>query len=193
MMNVKTKKSQAKSPGPDKESNWLPIPPSGMFNLTIRIYNPTTEGLDPAHKFPPVQRVRLSCGTSIHMGRRSGDPAWLPSRWHKPILAPHVPDIDKNNEQHLVLAAGYQYSETIQSGPPSHEDRMIVQLTPQHRPKAGFFVADCNRVEFRWVNGKHSTRYRNQLTVERSFRGPGVRFTPYACRHRFRKEPFSPV
>ena len=79
-----------------------------------------------------------------------------------------------------MFGAGYQYSETIQSGPPSHEDRMIVQLTPQYRPGAGFFLADRNRVEFRWVNGKYSTRYRNQLTVERSFQGPGVRFTPYA-------------
>jgi hypothetical protein len=98
----------------------------------------------------------------------------------KPILKPHVPDIDKNKEHHLVLGGGYQYDETIQSGKPSHEDRMIVQLTGQYRPGAGFFLADRNRVEFRWVNGKYSTRYRNQLTVERSFHGPGVRFTPYA-------------
>jgi hypothetical protein len=79
-----------------------------------------------------------------------------------------------------VLGAGYQYSETIQSGSPSHEDRMIVQLTPQHRPGAGFFVADRNQVEFRWVNGKYSTRYRNQLTIERGFEALGVRFVPYA-------------
>lgn len=48
---------QAKSPGADKEANWLPIPPSGMFNLTIRIYDPTPAALDPAYKFPPVTRV----------------------------------------------------------------------------------------------------------------------------------------
>jgi Protein of unknown function (DUF2490) len=98
----------------------------------------------------------------------------------KPILTPHEPDIDENKEQHLVLGAGYQYSETVQSGSPSHEDRMIVQLTPQHRPGAGLFVADRNRVEFRWVNGKYSTRYRNQLTVERGFEALGVRLVPYA-------------
>lgn len=98
----------------------------------------------------------------------------------KPIRAPHLPDIDKNKEQHLVLGAGYQYSETIQSGPPSHEDRILVQVTPQHRPAVGLFLADRNRVEFRWVNGRYSTRYRNQLTAERSFHARGVRFTPYA-------------
>jgi hypothetical protein len=48
---------QANSPGPDRESNWLPLPPSGMVNLTIRIYNPKPETLNPAYKFPPVKRV----------------------------------------------------------------------------------------------------------------------------------------
>jgi hypothetical protein len=47
----------ANSPGPDKESNWLPLPPSGMVNLTIRIYNPKPETFDPRYKFPPVKRV----------------------------------------------------------------------------------------------------------------------------------------
>ena len=48
---------QANSPGPDRESNWLPLPPSGMVNLTIRIYNPKQEALDPAYKFPSVKRI----------------------------------------------------------------------------------------------------------------------------------------
>ena|SRR5215472_5812837 len=29
----------------------------GMFNLTIRIYNPKPETFDPSYKLPPVQRV----------------------------------------------------------------------------------------------------------------------------------------
>jgi hypothetical protein len=98
----------------------------------------------------------------------------------KPILKPHLSDIDQDKEHYLVFSAGDQYSETIQSGPPSHEDRIIVQATSQYRPGAGFFLADRNRVEFRWVNGKYSTRYRNQLTVERGFQERGVRLTPYA-------------
>jgi hypothetical protein len=48
---------QANSPGADKESNWLPLPPSGMINLTIRIYNPKPETLNPTYKFPPLKRV----------------------------------------------------------------------------------------------------------------------------------------
>jgi hypothetical protein len=49
---------QAKSPGSHKESNWLPTPPSGMFNLTIRIYQPKQEALDGTYKLPPVTKVQ---------------------------------------------------------------------------------------------------------------------------------------
>ncbi|MBV8071495.1 MAG: DUF1214 domain-containing protein [Acidobacteriaceae bacterium] len=55
---------QVKSPGPDKESNWLPIPPSGMFNVTIRIYDPKPQALDPSCKFPPVKKVGLAATSS---------------------------------------------------------------------------------------------------------------------------------
>ena len=49
---------QAKSPGADKESNWLPIPPSGLVNLTIRIYDPKKEALEPSYKIPPIRKVQ---------------------------------------------------------------------------------------------------------------------------------------
>ena len=48
---------QAASPGKDKEPNWLPTPPTGMFNLSFRFYNPKPETFDPTYRFPPVQRV----------------------------------------------------------------------------------------------------------------------------------------
>ena len=46
---------QAASPGEEKESNWLPAPPSGPFNLTVRIYWPTDAVLDGTYKLPPVR------------------------------------------------------------------------------------------------------------------------------------------
>ena len=48
---------QAKSPGADKEANWLPCPPSDPFNLTIRVYQPEKTLLDGSYKIPPVKRV----------------------------------------------------------------------------------------------------------------------------------------
>jgi hypothetical protein len=51
---------QAKSPGPEKESNWLPIPQSGIFNLTMRIYDPKKEALSETLKLPPVKKVGVA-------------------------------------------------------------------------------------------------------------------------------------
>jgi hypothetical protein len=49
---------QAKTPGADKESNWLPCPPSLPFNLTIRVYQPKKEILDGTYKIPPIRKVK---------------------------------------------------------------------------------------------------------------------------------------
>ncbi len=47
---------QATTPGSERESNWLPTPPSGRFNLTTRIYQPTNAVLDGTYTLPPVTK-----------------------------------------------------------------------------------------------------------------------------------------
>ena len=42
----------AKSPGKDKESNWLPAP-SGHFWTVLRCYGPTPEIIDGSYQKPP--------------------------------------------------------------------------------------------------------------------------------------------
>ncbi|HEY6293938.1 MAG TPA: DUF2490 domain-containing protein [Terriglobia bacterium] len=98
----------------------------------------------------------------------------------KPILRPHLINIDQDKEHYLVVGGGYEYLRTIQSGKATYENRLAVEAIPRYRPPAGFLLEDRNRAEFRWVNGQYSTRYRNQLTVERDFRAHNFRFTPYA-------------
>ena len=49
---------QSASPGADKESNWLPAPPSGAFNLTIRDFWPKEAMLDGSYKVPPVRKLQ---------------------------------------------------------------------------------------------------------------------------------------
>jgi len=59
---------QARSPGVDKEANWLPCPPSGLFNVTIRVYWPEEAIIDGrtedhlmveagTYQIPPLIRV----------------------------------------------------------------------------------------------------------------------------------------
>jgi hypothetical protein len=97
----------------------------------------------------------------------------------KPILKSHLENIDPDKEHHLVIAGGYEFFRTIQSGKTKDESRVILEAIPGFRPPAGFLVRDTNRVELRWVNGVCSTRYRNKLDVERDFLTHGFRFTPY--------------
>jgi hypothetical protein len=47
---------QHDSPGPDKESNWLPAP-AGDFSLNMRLYNPQDPVLNGEYQYPHLQRV----------------------------------------------------------------------------------------------------------------------------------------
>jgi hypothetical protein len=48
---------QAASPGSGKEPNWLPAPPSGTFNVVIRVFWPKESFLDGTYKVPPIRKV----------------------------------------------------------------------------------------------------------------------------------------
>ena len=47
---------QNKSPGPEKESNWLPSP-EGSFNMVLRLYLPQPQALNGTWQLPIVQKV----------------------------------------------------------------------------------------------------------------------------------------
>lgn len=47
---------QKDSPGPDKESNWLPTP-AGGFRPIMRMYEPHEEILDGSYQLPPITKV----------------------------------------------------------------------------------------------------------------------------------------
>jgi hypothetical protein len=47
---------QHDSPGPEKESNWLPAP-EGDFRPILRMYQPRPEALDGTYVLSPIKRV----------------------------------------------------------------------------------------------------------------------------------------
>ena len=49
---------QSESPGADKESNWLPAPASGPFNLVTRIFWPEETVLNHTWQMPGVKKVK---------------------------------------------------------------------------------------------------------------------------------------
>jgi hypothetical protein len=48
---------QNSSPGPDKETNWLPSPAAGGENITMRLYAPKAEALDGRWVPPTIKHV----------------------------------------------------------------------------------------------------------------------------------------
>ena len=48
---------QNESPGNDKEANWLPAP-KGPFNLTKRLYAPSSDALTGKWNPPPITRIQ---------------------------------------------------------------------------------------------------------------------------------------
>jgi len=49
---------QHDSPGPDKDSNWLPSPASGTLGVTMRLYAPRPQALDGRWAPPPIKQVQ---------------------------------------------------------------------------------------------------------------------------------------
>lgn len=98
----------------------------------------------------------------------------------KRMARAHLVNIDPSKEHSYFASVGYEYLHTIQSDVESYEDRLSVQATLRQRPASRVLLEDRNLVEFRWVDGTYSTRYRNMLTVEADLLIDKLRLTPYA-------------
>jgi hypothetical protein len=84
---------------------------------------------------------------------------------------------DESKNRYLVFRVGYRYIANT-DGP--SENRGIVQFTGQTALPWSMLLSDRNRVDLRWISGNAFTwRYRNRLTLERSFRIGRVAFSPY--------------
>jgi len=109
----------------------------------------------------------------------------------KPLIGlKHVTafDLDDSKARALVLEAGYRY--ITAPGAPS-ENRMLVALTSNFPMKAGFHISDRNRADLDWKSGKFTWRYRNKLTVDRTFSIRAYHFIPYVAAEPYYESQYS--
>jgi hypothetical protein len=82
--------------------------------------------------------------------------------------------VDSEEGYYVTVGVGY---ERLQ---PSAENRLVIQATPRHMPGAGILITDRSRLEFRWLKSSYDFRYRNKLSVQRTFKIEKFRLTPHA-------------
>ena len=84
---------------------------------------------------------------------------------------------DSSNPNFLTLRIGYQYLDNV--GKPN-ENRVQLALTSRFHLPWAVELAERNRFDLRVISNQFSWRYRNRLTLERSFAIKSFSFSPYA-------------
>ena len=97
-------------------------------------------------------------------------------------------DLDDSKSRALVLEAGYRY---ITAPDAPSKNRMLVALTSNFPMKAGFSLSDRNRADLDWKSGKFTWRYRNKLTVDRTFSIRSYHFIPYVAAEPYYESQYS--
>lgn len=97
----------------------------------------------------------------------------------KSISKTHVQNIDPEKEHYFTFGGGYEHLQSVTSGNPSDENRLALQAVAGYRLTSRLLVSDRNRIEFRWVNGNYSTRYRNDITALHDVTIRSLHFSPY--------------
>jgi len=87
-------------------------------------------------------------------------------------------DLDDAKSRFLVLDVGYRYITAPGAAP---ENRMLVAATSNFPLSAGFLISDRNRADLDWKNGVFAWRYRNKLTIERTFAIGSYHLIPFVA------------
>lgn len=147
-------------------------------------------------QFLPEIDAHLKLNSSIRTyledknDRDGGDPtqfAFGPSiqLYVKPLIKlKHMTafDLDDSKSRALVLEAGYRYIITPDAPP---KNRLVLAATSHFPLKAGFLISDRNRADLDWKDGSFTWRYRNKLTLERTFLIRSYRLSPYVAAEPF--------
>ena len=87
-------------------------------------------------------------------------------------------DLDDAKSRVSVLETGYRYIAAPDAPP---ENRMQAVDTLHFPMKAGLLISDRNRADLDWKNGDFTWRYRNKLSLERTFSAGSAHLIPYVA------------
>jgi len=99
-------------------------------------------------------------------------------------------DLDDSKSRALVVEVGYRY--VYEPNAPA-ENRMILAVTSNFPLRDGFHMSDRNRADLDWKNGVFTYRYRNRLTLERTFAIHSYHLIPYVSAELFYESQYSKI
>lgn len=91
-------------------------------------------------------------------------------------------DLDDAKARPLILESGYRL---IAAPNTANENRAIEAVTSHFPTLAGILLTDRNRADLDWKNRTFTWRYRNKLTVERTFSIRSYHLIPYCAAEPF--------
>jgi hypothetical protein len=97
-------------------------------------------------------------------------------------------DLNDAKQRPLVLEAGYRYITAPDADP---ENRFLTAVTLHFPIKASFLITDRNRADLDWKGGQFTWRYRNKLTLERTFAIHSYHLIPYVAAEPFYESQYS--
>lgn len=84
---------------------------------------------------------------------------------------------NSENNTFVTLRVGYLYLKNLDR---PNENRIPLQVTSRFHLPWSIELAERNRVDLRVINRQFSWRYRNRITIQRSFSVRSFSFSPYA-------------
>ena len=99
-------------------------------------------------------------------------------------------DLDDSKSRALVLEIGYRY---LAAPNTPGENRMVAAVTSNFPLRYGFHISDRNRADLDWKSGSFTWRYRNRLTLERTFSIHSYHFIPYVSAELFYESQYGKI
>jgi hypothetical protein len=91
-------------------------------------------------------------------------------------------DLDDAKSRPLVFESGYR----IITAPNTPSENRAIEAVTSHLPLSGrLLLADRNRADLDWKNGSFTWRYRNKLTLQRTFSVRSYHLIPYVAAEPF--------